>query len=182
MVPEPDMSKDVKPVRLYLSGFMGAGKSTVGQRLAERLDWSFVDLDDLIEREEGRTIPDIFRNDGEETFRELETQYLETMSRRPAPFILAVGGGAPIQSRNRDIMSETGVEVFLHVPFPVAFERIKQDEHRPLVPDGPGAEEELRSLWNERKDVYRRADWTIECDELEPDAVARRIETRLIDR
>lgn len=161
---------------------MGAGKSTVGEVLAERLGWPFEDLDDLIEREEGRSIPEVFENDGESAFRDLETKYLRQFSRREPPFVLAVGGGAPVQERNREIMARTGLEVFLHVPFPVAFRRIRADDHRPLVPDGPDAERKLRDLWESRREDYLEAEWIIECNDDDPDTVATRIEQRLRDQ
>lgn len=173
------MTADVQPVRIYLSGFMGAGKSTVGAVLADRLDWPFKDLDDVIEREEGRSIPEIFEQSGEAVFRDLETRHLDRLSRRDPPFVLAVGGGAPVQERNRTIMEETGLEVFLHVPFPVAFRRIQEDEHRPLVPDGPGAERKLRELWESRRESYLDAEWVVECNDDDPESIAQRIDNRL---
>lgn len=173
------MNTRVDPERVYLSGFMGAGKSTVGRVLAERLEWPFDDLDEVIEREENATIPEIFDERGEEAFRRLETSYLEEQSRRSAPFVLAVGGGAPLQSKNRAIMNATGIEVFLKVPFPVAFRRIKEDEHRPLVPEGPGAKTELRNLWQARKPVYLEADIVVDCGEKPPDRIAELVEEKL---
>lgn len=176
------MNASISPVRLYLSGFMGAGKSTVGKTLADRLGWPFEDLDDVIEREEGRTIPEIFENRGEAAFRTLETKHLENASDREPPLVLAVGGGAPVQARNRAIMEETGVEVFLDVPFPVAFRRIRESDHRPLVPDGPDAEQQLRDLWESRRDRYREAEWVIECEDEDPPTIARKIEIKLKNR
>ncbi|MFB6345023.1 MAG: shikimate kinase [bacterium] len=176
------MDSDIMLERVYLTGFMGAGKSTVGRRLADRLDWSWNDLDDIIERKEGRSIPEIFQEDGEGTFRELETSYLEEVSRRSAPFVLAVGGGAPAVKKNQTIMKETGLDVFLKVPFEIAFERIRKDEHRPLVPDGPDARQKLRTLWEERKPIYEQAEWIIDCGQRKPDTIAQEIERKLRKR
>src|SRR5687767_13545012 len=105
---------------------MGAGKSAVGWRLAKRLGWSFIDLDEEIERQEKREIAAIFREDGEARFRELERLCLEQVSSASAA-VIALGGGTFIDSRNRDLAEKTGLTVWLKVSFTNVAGRVKMD-------------------------------------------------------
>jgi len=167
--------------RIYLIGFMGAGKSTVGVQLAEQLGFEFHDLDEVIEEETGKSIPELFREDGEERFRDLETQFLREQSRSSNPLVLATGGGVPQREENRQIMRETGITIYLDVDFDVIYDRIREGENRPLVPDGEDAYEELRSLWERRQKFYREADVVVELSDETPGAVVRELRNRLPD-
>lgn len=157
--------------RLYLVGFMGAGKSTVGERLAEQLGYTFRDLDELIVESTGRTVPELFQVEGEPYFRDRETELLKEQSRCEEPLVLATGGGVPERSENREVLAETGTSIYLDVDFDVIYERIRAGENRPLVPDGEGAYEELRSLWEERQPRYRESDLVVSLGDEDPPAV-----------
>ncbi len=167
--------------RIYLIGFMGAGKSTIGRLLAKQLGFKFRDLDDLIETRTGKTIPEIFGNKGEEHFREMETKYLREQSRSSKSIVLATGGGVPEREENRRILRKSGTTIYLDVDFDVIYDRIRQGEHRPLVPDGEGAYDKLRSLWTDRQSLYREADIVISLSDESPEQTVRELQERLPD-
>src|SRR5262245_11334435 len=108
--------------RVYLIGFMGAGKTTIGRRLARKLGWKFIDLDREIEQRDGRKIADIFRESGEPHFRDLEHAQLKKISCADRA-VIALGGGAYIETPNRTLANETGLTVWLKVSFNKVAER-----------------------------------------------------------
>lgn len=151
--------------RLFLTGFMGAGKSTVGRLLARRLGLSFTDLDALIVAREGRSIATIFAVEGEPRFREIESELLRKIAFSPQGGVIATGGGAVMDPRNRETMRKGGVTVYLSLPFELLWERISSDSSRPLAQQG---EESTRELFLSRLEAYRDADLVIECDGKSP--------------
>jgi shikimate kinase len=170
---------DIPPERLYLVGFMGAGKSTVGETIAQSLEWPFRDLDQVIRDETGQSIREIFDEEGEEVFREQETEALRRESRKEPPFVLATGGGAPERSINRKIMSDSGVSIYLNVDFDVLYERVGDDETRPLVNRADNPYKELKSLWDRRQSYYMDADFVLDLTDESPSKVAEEIIDRL---
>jgi len=121
--------------RIVLAGFMGAGKTTIGRLLAERLGWTFADLDHLIEAHAGKTVPQVFAEDGEEKFRRLESTVL-ARALSSTNTVLALGGGAPESLTNRLLLEQTPgtLVVFLSAPFPVLFDRCMLEELNPQIP------------------------------------------------
>ena len=118
---------------IYLTGFMGSGKSHTGHLLADLLGLSFLDLDAAIEGGAGTTISKIFADDGEDAFRELETVTLRQTAELP-PSVVSTGGGAPCFNDNMEWMNRRGVTVFLDPPISVLVERLETDRaHRPLL-------------------------------------------------
>ena len=156
--------------RVYLVGFMGSGKSTVGCRIAELLGLPFVDLDDLIEKEDGRKIHDIFRASGELRFREIESEVLGRVS-RTSPRVVALGGGTYADPKNRAIVDGTGVAVYLETAFRTILERVPLDGTRPLF----SSRERIRELYDERLASYGMAPVRIATDGLEPNEIAGRV-------
>lgn len=146
---------------LYLVGFMGAGKSTVGRALAEQLGWHFSDIDDEIERQQGAKISDIFVTCGESAFRDMETevirQHVDTI-RAGVPAVIALGGGAFVQPRNWELLENNGVTVWLDCPFDVVCQRLNGDDTRPLAKDSG----RLARLFEDRRPLYSRADFRVE--------------------
>ena len=138
--------------RIYLVGFMAAGKSSVGRRVAERLDLPFVDLDDEIERTSGRTIRALFEESGEAAFREREAAFLAATESLPAA-VVATGGGCFAREENRRRVARLGTAVFLDVPLATVRARLKGKTDRPLFQ----SEEQLGSLFAERSPFYRMA-------------------------
>lgn len=149
---------------------MGAGKSTVGRRLAHKLGWKFVDLDEEIERREHRSISDIFKHDGEPRFRAIERLCLKEFSSSPKT-IIALGGGAFIDPENRDLAENTGMTVWLKVSFAKVADRVKIDGTRPNFPDPQKAEQ----LFHSRQSLYSLAKVHIATDGVSPDSVADEI-------
>jgi shikimate kinase len=164
---------------LALVGFMGAGKTTVGQELARRLNWRFADLDQLIESREGRTIAQIFLHDGEALFRELEHSVLEESLAAPESmfFVLALGGGAFVAEKVRALLRETQVPaVWLDAPAEELFRRCDQPEVvRPLRRNP----EQFAKLYEQRLSSYRQADLHVITKGKEISAIAEEIVIRL---
>lgn len=135
---------------IYLCGFMGCGKSTVGALLAKKLGMSFTDLDEYIVKKDGRAIPQIFAEDGEEYFRSLETAAVKEFSEKNA--VIACGGGTMLRRENGIAAAEKGVVVYLDSDFEVCYDRIKDDKGRPIA--ASRTKEQLCDLFCERKPKY----------------------------
>jgi shikimate kinase len=154
--------------RLVLTGFMGAGKSTVGRLLAARINWTFLDLDTHLESRTGATIPQLFERHGEAHFRRLESSALASALGRNNT-VLALGGGTPEELTNRLLLeqSPSTFTIFLDAPFPTLFDRcILQDIARPVLADPAAAQ--LR--FQKRHPLYRRlANLTIDTADLTAD-------------
>lgn len=174
----PTLSTAVLPSpisRIILTGFMGAGKSTVGALLAERLGWRFLDSDRLIETHAGRTIAAIFAEQGEPAFRELEAAVIRESAAAPH-LVLALGGGAVETSATRDFLSTLPdtVIVYLDAPLDVLVSRCARHEEgpvRPVLADHARLEER----WLHRQTWYRQAHLTIATSCLPPQAVVEAI-------
>ncbi len=159
---------------LYLVGFMGCGKTTVGRRLAERLGWPFVDVDDDIEAATGETISSIFESRGEPEFRRIETEAIRKRVREiecGCPMVLALGGGAFVQQANYELLENNGVTIWLDCPFEVLKRRVEQETHRPLARDP----EKFAALYDERRPYYSRADFRIEARDGDPAAAVQAV-------
>jgi shikimate kinase len=140
--------------RIVLTGFMGAGKSSVGRLLANRLGWSFLDLDQHIEDRVSLSVPEIFAMHGEAHFRQLESVALATALGRTRT-VIALGGGTPETLTNRLLLEQTPgtVTVFLDAPFPALFDRcVLQGVSRPVLTDPVAAE----ARFLQRRPLYRR--------------------------
>lgn len=142
----------MKADKIYLVGFMGAGKSTVARALAKRLDWRVEDIDAQIEQRERSDISSIFRTKGEPYFRELERQSLLD-ARFLRGTVVATGGGTFVDARNRDLMLQDGVVVWLDVPFRTVLDRVPLDGRRPLAADRAS----LEALFQQRRASYALA-------------------------
>ena len=168
------------PVKIVLTGFMGSGKTTVGRLLAELLGVSFVDLDDEIQRICGCTISEIFARDGEASFRKIETDVYREYLKRPGSIIIAAGGGLILGEENRVLTEEYGaLNVYLHAPVELLWERIKVDRSRPLAgtADEPENERFMRvaRLFEARLPEYQEHGDVIMKAVREPELIARDI-------
>ena len=157
---------------IVLIGMPACGKSTIGYWLSKKINYSFVDVDRYLEEKENRIISDIFSNEGEEYFRELETKYLKELSEKEG-IIISTGGGAVKNKENIDILKENGIIVFLNR----TIDDISRENHRnrPLLqnPDN------IRKLYDERIKLYRQyADIIIKNDD-SMDVIVDRIITAL---
>jgi len=147
---------------IALVGMMGAGKSSVGRRLAVRLDVPFCDADAEIEAAAGCTISDIFERYGESAFRDGERKVIGRLLAEP-PHVMATGGGAFIDPETRARMKECAVSVWLKAPVEVLLARILRKDTRPLLKAGE-PREVLERLLNEREPIYALADIAIESE------------------
>lgn len=136
--------------RLFITGFMGAGKTCVGELLAKRLGLNFLDTDRMIEARAGMSIRDIFQNFGEEVFRKMEQDLCRSL---PGKSVVALGGGTFIQSDIKELLQATGLTLFLDWPFQVLAKRILNDPARPLAT----SQEELAMRFHDRIPFYREA-------------------------
>lgn len=136
---------------IYLCGFMGCGKTTVGKVLAKRMEMQFVDLDEYIIEKEGMSIPEIFAKHGEEHFRKLEANYIKMLK---SGFVVATGGGAIINEKTSEFARESGIVIFIDARFKSCYERIKGDKNRPLVMKN--TKKQLLDLYNLRKTIYQK--------------------------
>jgi shikimate kinase len=145
---------------IALVGLMGAGKSTVGRRLADVLGRTFCDSDDEIEKAAGLAIADIFTLHGEAEFRRGEKRVLERLLHNP-PHVLATGGGAYLDPDTRALMREHAVTIWLNADLETLWERVNKRNHRPLLrnPDARGV---LTRLLKERTPIYSEADIVID--------------------
>lgn len=152
---------------------MGAGKTTVGRILAEEVGYRYVDADNVIEKQSGKKITEIFSEHGEEYFRALESEVLENLSNGERQ-VIATGGGIVTRETNWEIMNRGGITIYLKAPIATIWERIKNSKSRPLLrgedPLGTAA-----LLLQKRARFYERADIIIDTENLSPDSVAREI-------
>jgi shikimate kinase len=167
-------------MRIYLTGFMGSGKSTVGRRLAERLGIPFLDLDEEIERRAGVRVREIFERYGEPAFRRMETEALRETISRP-DVVVATGGGTMMFEGNARLIRAAGLSVWLNPAFATIVGRIGAlgKEDRPLFKD----EVQALALYRERLPAYRRADLTLDIAPGEgPEEIAARIALLIAER
>jgi shikimate kinase len=165
-------------ISIFLTGFMGAGKTTVGQLLADILKLPFVDLDARIVLREQRSIADIFSVEGESYFRDCETALLEQLKEEPTA-VYATGGGIVVREANRNAMTDMGCVVYLHTSWTTLQNRLQHSVGRPLV-DHDKEWDELKSLWDKRQEFYSKADIIVQTDGLTPPEVARNIAGQLL--
>lgn len=169
----------MKKKNIVLIGFMGSGKTTVGIRLSYRLRKSIEDTDKLIERRQKRTIREIFEQDGEEKFREMETELLRDAVHKMKNQIISVGGGTPIKEENRELLKQLGTVVYFRVKAETVCERLKNDTTRPLL-QCENPLERITKLLEQRKEAYEAcADIIIDVDELNMQQVVDKVLDRL---
>ena len=163
-VKAPAARRDAPVRAIFLVGFMGAGKTTVGRALSRELGWRFEDLDDRIQAREGRTIPEIFQRSGEAHFRRSEVSALRELLAEveSSPLIAALGGGAFVQEGVASLLAQAGaVTIFLDAPAEELWRRCARDViERPLR----RMESEFRQLYEARRPRYLRAQIRVETD------------------
>lgn len=150
---------------VYLTGFMGSGKTTIARMLADRLGWNFIDIDSEIENAEQTTIAQIFESRGEPEFRRIETETIRKITRkvdRGMPAVIALGGGSFVEPANAALLENHGISIWLDCPFEVISQRIIEQDSRPLARNPEG----FRKLYEERRAAYSRADYRVDanCD------------------
>jgi shikimate kinase len=182
--PRPRQSSAPKRISaraIALIGFMSSGKTSVGTALSRRLGWTFHDLDALIENQQGRRIPEIFRASGEEAFRRAEREVLSTLLKElslPSPGVIALGGGAFIQPEIRQALSDAEVAVvWLDAPLEELWQRCSRDgTERPLASDL----NQFRQLYEARRKHYTEAALHIDTGGKEVEQIAEELIERLV--
>mgnify|MGYP001771004249 FL=1 len=158
---------------LFLIGNMGAGKSTVGARVAHQLGRPFFDLDTEIERATRKTIAQLFTEFGEPTFRQIESQILKQIANQVVPAVVACGGGTILHEVNPQQMRRNGWMVYLKASVATLLARITNPDTRPMLQPDPA--DRLHILASEREPLYQQADWVLETDSCTPEAVASQL-------
>ncbi len=142
-------------MNIYLIGFMGVGKSTVAKMLSDKLDFELIDTDIEIEKRENRSINEIFSQNGEEYFREKEKELIEELSKKDN-VIISCGGGIIKSDVNIANMKKSGSVVLLEASPEIIYNRVKDDNNRPLLVSNPGIEG-IKKLMKEREESYNKA-------------------------
>jgi len=149
---------------LTLTGMMGVGKTTIGKRLAKKLNYAFVDVDKIIEKQEGESISSIFKNKGENYFRKIEKQ-LTIIELKKNNSVISLGGGAFLNSTIRQYSKKNSISFWLDVPIEILIKRLKKSKNRPVI----GKEkinDSIKKIYFVRKKFYTKADYRIKCKTL----------------
>jgi shikimate kinase len=171
-------SKHSPAMRIFLIGFMGSGKTHWGQQLAARLQLSFFDLDEVIVQSMGKSISQVFAEEGEEFFRRTETRFLEELIEQHEAMVLSCGGGTPCYFNNIDLMKKAGTVVWLNTSIDTLSTRlIREKAKRPLLKDID--DEELKAYilkkMNDRRLYYEQATIHTEEDNISIDSLIQQI-------
>jgi shikimate kinase len=159
-----------KNLKVFLIGLPGSGKTTLAKQVAEQASLPFIDLDKEIETEEGRKIEQLFSEEGEPYFRQVEQQVLNAFCGSMTGFVMATGGGAPCFGNNLEEMKKAGVVIFLDVPAKEISDRIqKQSINRPLLKNqtSESLKDKIEFLRSQRISFYRQAQHTVEGKSIE---------------
>jgi shikimate kinase len=175
-MPRRSIAKEVEAIKrtlngrsIVLVGLMGAGKSTVGRRLAQKLNLTFIDADSEIEQAAGKSVPDIFREHGEEYFREGERKVIARLLESGSQ-VLATGGGAYMNEETRKTIARLGISVWLKADLELLMKRVRRRDNRPLLKT-EDPEEVMRQLVALRYPVYSQADITVESRDVPHSAI-----------
>lgn len=160
-LPENLVGKPTKPI--VLVGLMGAGKSSIGKRLAKALKMPFIDSDDEISEAAACSISDIFEIYGEPKFRDLEKRVLLRLLTEEAPAVIATGGGAFIQPEVREMVKENAISIWLQAELDVLYDRVARKHSRPLLEKG-NKRDILKKLLVDREPFYKQADIMVSSD------------------
>jgi len=165
---------------LYLIGFMGVGKTTIGKQIAALNKVVFIDTDSQIEKETSKSIKEIFETDGEIAFRKLETDTIRSIDRKA---IIACGGGLPIHNNNIEYLKHKGTVIYLKASTETLIKRLEKNKNkRPLISNLTNEKrlEFIRKILEEREKTYKQADYTIETDNKTVKEVLREINSLLL--
>ncbi|MEN2994504.1 MAG: shikimate kinase [Thermodesulfovibrio sp.] len=162
-----------KRPNIVLIGFMGTGKSTVGKIISKKLNFTYTDIDELIEKTMGMKISEIFEKFGEERFRDIETEMVKIVTKKHNQ-VISTGGGVVLREENILNLKNSGLLFCLKANAEKIFERIKNCKNRPLLMvENP--KDKIKELMDKRKPLYEKADFIIDTDDLSAEEVAEKI-------
>ena len=158
---------------LVLTGMMGVGKSTIGKSLADKLSYKFVDIDYIIEKRERNTIDKIFREKGENYFRQIENKIsIEHLKKEKS--VISLGGGAFLNNSIRRVVKNSSISFWLDVSLELLVKRLKKNKKRPLLRN-KNLNEIVKKIYLERKKTYSEANFRVKCNFLKPDIIVEKI-------
>ena len=176
--PSPPDSNQSVPDRLFLTGYMGAGKSTVGKLLARRLNYRLYDTDHLLAKGFHKPVSRIFKENGEEAFRKAEVEVLEALIKR-AKVVISSGGGTLVRPDTFELARKAGVLIYLRAPIEVLYERVVfSPKDRPII-DVPESEGIFRERFAPRQEYYERSEIVVDTVDRRPDDVVNEIMEKL---
>jgi shikimate kinase len=149
---------------LILTGMMGVGKTTIGKRLAKELSYTFIDMDKIIEKQEGESISSIFRNKGEDYFRKIEKK-LTIIELKKNSSVISLGGGAFLNSTIRQYSKKKSISFWLDVPIEILIKRLKKSKNRPVL-EKEKTDTSIKKIYFIRKKFYNKAHYRIKCKAL----------------
>ena len=149
---------------LTLTGMMGVGKTTIGKRLAKKLNYAFIDIDKIIEKQEGESISSIFKNKGEDYFRKIEKK-LTIIELKKNNSVISLGGGAFLSSSIRQYSKKNSISFWLDVPIEILIKRLKKSKNRPIL-EKEKTNDSIKKIYFIRKKFYNKADYRIRCKTL----------------
>ncbi|MDP8261251.1 MAG: shikimate kinase [Candidatus Kappaea frigidicola] len=162
-------------MNLYLVGFMGSGKTAVAKEIAESTDLKYIEMDELIEKKEARSINDIFKDSGEDYFRKVEKEALKEISLADNQ-VVSCGGGVVIDEANVNLMKDSGVLICLQASPDVIYKRVKNNKDRPLL-NVENPQVKIEELLRIRRPYYQKANYIIETDNLSVQQVAQEVKS-----
>ena len=161
---------------IILTGFMATGKSTIGKKLSTQLNMNFVDTDELIERNLNKKITDIFKENGEQYFRQQETKVIEEISDLTS-YVISCGGGVVLNKYNIDLLRKNGIIVNLYASAQEIYKRISNNKDRPLLENT--SIQKIQELMDYRKLFYKNCDISINTDNLSVEQITNLIISKI---
>lgn len=166
--------------KVFLVGMMGVGKTTAGRLLADMLGWPRVDSDEEVARVAGKPFAELWEQAGEPGFRSIERDVVADLARRPGPAVIALGGGAVLDPRNREVIKSAGLVVWLRADPGTLTKRVGDGGGRPLLKEGPARA--LKQLSETRAPIYQSvSDLVFDVDRMNPRDVAKRVASAVKD-
>lgn len=159
---------------IYIIGFMGAGKTTVGKRLAKKIKFTFIDTDVYIEKKQNKTIKCIFEENGEEYFRNLEKKAIKEIQNLNGNFVISTGGGLPIFNDCIDEINNSGISLWLRASFETIINRVNKDQSRPVLKSA-GSQQNIKNILDNRSEIYKKAQYIIDVDNKDIESIVTEI-------
>ena len=146
--------------KIFIVGMPGSGKSTMARYLSSKTKFNYLDLDEEIEKKSQKSVTEIFRDEGQEYFRSLETKLLKEIINKEKIFILSTGGGTPCFNKNMELMKKNGITIFLNTSIDTLIERVSRKNKRPLF-NSKNIKETINNMFNERIKYYNQSRFSV---------------------